>query len=262
MNWEIIPFFSLTASLTVGVPAYIFFRNRMVSSTPTPRSFSRRRVIKVTLANILLNSFVGMHLLVLFLATIFNQPLGNISQVLASLLFLLVSGMTFYGNGIYITSIVLEAFTLPQLRRFKEFKTQFIATHLFHGPISHVLIYSGWPIALLTIALLNAANPHSQIIYSFLIYATLLFCSLISGVGFAIGQIYNKTFPYQYISVLFCLTVLSYTLIIKNINLFSSPTYIFLFGFCLSTILVLSPYILWYLHKHGQIHWDISSEQI
>ncbi len=152
----------------------------------------------LTLANIFLISAVYMLFQIMFISILhFKFPAASIS-ILISSFFLLVTGLTCYGSGIYITSVVLEAFTLPNLRRVTAFKTQFIATHLFHSPISHFLIYSGYISALFSLALLELLST-----FELLTNLPISLSAIPVGIIFAVAQIYNRTYPYQLVTSLF-----------------------------------------------------------
>lgn len=128
----------------------------------------------------------------MFLNILSNISSLNSYQIVLALLLFMSAGATFYGNGIYITSIILEAYTLPQVQRIREYRTQFIATHLFHGPISHVLIYSGWPIAMFFLSLLELGG--SDVNYPVLI---LSIGGMATAIAYSFGQIYNHTYQFQ-----------------------------------------------------------------
>lgn len=145
----------LPLGVVLGVPSYIYFRNSMTNQSKSEADFSRRRVVKLTTINLFLNSLAMFYFLYVFYSISREIYVYNYFQTLTILVAIFAIFLTFYGNGMYITSIVLEAYTLPQIRHLPQFKTQFLATHLFHGPISHILIYSGWLIFFLCMAVLD-----------------------------------------------------------------------------------------------------------
>lgn len=225
----------------------------MVRSAPERQHFSRRRVFHVTFTNILLNSFIGLHLFSLFLYS-YNQLIVPLfTNQLISLLFLVCAGLTFYGNGIYITSIILEAYTLPHLKSLKEFHTQFIATHLFHGPISHVLIYSGWPTCLLLLTLLNQTSIFPPV--SPELSVILAIGAGLAGFGYAVAQIYNKTAPYQIITIFTGLTIFSLLNFPLHQLAFTNYINIYFFSFSSSAFLLLSIYIARTKLSGKNINW-------
>lgn len=166
--------------------------------------FTYRRVVILTLTNIAVISTVYLFFQLMFISVLhFHFPDSSLS-IFISILFLLTTGITFYGSGIYITSIVLEAYTLPHLTKVNAYKTQFIATRLFHGPISHFLIYSGYIFALFLLALLELFSP-----YILKTHALVSLLGLPIGIVFALAQIYNTTYRYQLVVSLFCFVIFS-----------------------------------------------------
>lgn len=187
--------FSLTSCL--GIPCYLYFRNSMVKDQGTKNvGYSGRRVLKLTAINLAINFGGATFLLLLFADIFFRVSSISSAVVLNASLFLGMLALAFYGSGIYITSIVLEAFTLPQLRQSTKFKTQFIATHLFHGPISHIFIFSGYQVALFILALMDIAFTLTPVTVPVFVLAA----GFVSGILFAVAQIYNGTAPYQFIT--------------------------------------------------------------
>lgn len=195
----------LSLLVLVGTPTYVFFRNKMVRHQIVGKGgFTYRRVVTLTLTNIAVISTVYLFFQLMFISVLhFQFPTSSLS-IFISILFLLTTGITFYGSGIYITSIVLEAYTLPHLTKVTAFKTQFIATRLFHGPISHFLIYSGFIFAFFLLAILELFSPY--------VLKPHLWVSLLGlpiGIIYALAQIYNKTYRYQLVVSLFCLAFFS-----------------------------------------------------
>jgi hypothetical protein len=164
--------------------------------------YTYRRVVTLTLTNIAVISTVYLFFQLMFISVLhFQFPYSSFS-IFISILFLLASGITFYGCGIYITSIVLEAYTLPRLKKQNAFKTQFIATRLFHGPISHFLIYSGFIFAFFLLAILELFSP-----FVMEPHPLVSLLGLPIGIIYALAQIYNKTYRYQLVVSLFCLFI-------------------------------------------------------
>lgn len=196
---------ALSLLVLVGTPTYIFFRNKMVRRQTTGTGgFTYRRVVTLTLTNIAVISTVYLFFQLMFISVLhFQFPTSSVA-IFVSILFLLTTGITFYGSGIYITSIVLEAYTLPHLTKVNAFKTQFIATRLFHGPISHFLIYSGFIFAFFLLAILELLSP-----YILKPHQWVSALGLPIGGIFALAQIYNKTYRYQLVVCIFCLIIFS-----------------------------------------------------
>lgn len=249
LYWQLL---TLPLAITVGVPLYIFFRNSMVKKEKEEKDFSRRRVLRLTSINLALNSLAAAYFLVMYAVLSLGTTIDPLGLSFAACLFFSIL-FTFYGNGIYITSIVLEAYTMPQLRRIDYFKTQFIATHLFHGPISHILIYSGWLTALYFSSLVNIINPTLPVQVW-----PLLVGGLTTGVAYAVGQIYNKTAPYQFITGLILTTSLSLVLVLGKYDLSQLPVAAFFLTTGVSYVTVLLVDLIIERKKYGGINWDKS----
>lgn len=237
MDFSTFILLGLSVGVSVGAPLYILFRDKMGKRLAQVSNYSRRRVFKLTVINLTLNILVGSILIGMFLNLLMLSKAFGFFQIVCSLLFFISAGATFYGNGIYITSIVLEAYTLPQIQRVKEFKTQFIATHLFHGPISHVLIYSGWPVAMFFLALLEHLSLTGFLYPKYL----LIVGAMTTAVAYSIGQIYNHTAPYQMITN----TILGIVLFTRFLSIqILGPIYIYSMVFTITSGLVLWGYTI------------------
>lgn len=220
--------------LAIGLPTYIILREIMVRKIRKTGDYSRRRVFKLTIVNMLIN--IGMFIYfakLFFTITEYATPGNTLWAVYA--LFLIIA-IAFYGSGMYLCAIVIENYTVLELRKKDPFKKQFIATHLFHGPISHILIYSSWILALMFLAIIDSVV--SQTLYSG--FRILMVAAAFSGFTYAIAQIYNGTSPYQLltgvISLIFYLAFINY----KNIYL--SETSVGGFFLVFDTIFILTIY--------------------
>lgn len=223
--------FILTATLILGVPFYEFFRKRMVSSER--QIFSRRRVVKVTIINLGLNIAVYLIFLAMLIILLLKIQEINYQIILVSITFLIVTGLAFYGNGIYITSIVIEAFTLPELKKLNSFKIQFVATHLFHGPISHILIYSSYIIALFLLGLLDILTGKGSLIF----IPYLMICGIVTGIMHALGQILNGTIPYQFLTSVILFILFLFFIYFKGSSLFGFSVASYFFSFSVAFLL-------------------------
>ncbi len=225
----------LSVGVVAGVPAYIYLRNSMVKKQSGKEDYSQKRVIKLTSINLLLNSVVAGFFFVIFSNLLQRVTLLSLDVIIFALLFVFMTCLTFYGNGIYITSIVLEAYTLPQLRKISYFKNQFIAIQLFHGPISHILVYSGWMWAMFMLVPLSLAGvPVSSL--PLLIF---FLGGWIVGAAYAGAQIYNGTSAYQLISgVLILILTLSIMITSHPRSASSIPVFLASFLSIFSSILI------------------------
>jgi hypothetical protein len=255
MKFEELLLLLLPVAILVGVPTYIFFREKMVKKPKTESGYSKRRVVKLTMINFLLNTAACTYFLTLYILLVSRQPyLSPIILILGALLIFTVN-LTFYGNGIYITSIVLEAYTLPQLKKIPFFVTQFVATHLFHGPISHIFIYSGWLLVFFMTAVLDIElEPTSLATFWFL----LIPAGMLTGIGYAIAQIYNGSAPYQFLTGLFTLIVTGLLIFAKEISLANLTIGSFFLSLNIAFELSLLFYLFYLERKIGKINWDQS----
>lgn len=243
----------LPLGIIIGLPGYIFFRGGMVKSKKRVESCTKKRVFKLTGVNLILNSLVTIYFLILFLILTSNIDLyTNYTDMCLAILFMMTIGITFYGNGIYVTSIVLEDYTLPDLRSTSEFKTQFIATHLFHGSISHILIYSGWLLIFLTLALLDLSGIASPGLNT---QNVLIIGGAIVGIVYALAQIYNGTSPYQFLIGLGVLTIFLGKLL-TTINFTYRPVAIFFAATIIHFEIVLFLYFIYLWVRKRKINWD------
>ena len=180
--------------LLVGLPLYIKFREGM-DREMEKEDYSRKRLFKLTTTNFLLNILVSAYFFVLLsLLLPYLSDFSLFAYVIFFFFFLSVC-VTFYGNGIYIASIVIDEYTPPELKEEKLFDLQYLATNLYHGAISHALIYSGWPAAMLFLALLNLSGAVlPQGVNLWLMTAA----GSVVGLLYAVAQIYNGTALYQF----------------------------------------------------------------
>lgn len=255
MNFIGLSLLFLPPSLCLGLFVYIFFRERMAHERSSRRVYSRKGVLKITGLNFFLNLLAGLYFLT-FLRVIVSQVRNfGLPETLFLFFYLFMNFVTFYGNGIYITSIVLEKYTLPEIKHLYEFKTQFIATHLFHGPISHILIYSGWYLTFFSLALIDL---HLGIFQLNVPPQALIIAGGITGLFYAFAQIYNGTAPYQFITGLVSMIVFDLAIILGNFNFLDFPVAAFFFGIGCLFNLTLFIYVLIDKLNDGKIMFDRS----
>lgn len=244
----------LPAILIVGVPLYSYFRHRMVQRNKTLADYSKKRVLRLTAINLALN--FGMFLYSTFLLVTIvgvNQPIFFLTGVLLFLYFLTVA-IVFYGNGIYITAIVIENYTVLELKKRDPFRKQFVATHLFHGPVSHFLIYSGWIVVFLIIALIDSIVfvPFQPSFY----LGLLVTGAIVAGFAYGMAQVFNGTSPYQLVTGLVTLLI---ALLVLGLNPlvfhFTLVMVFFIFLNATFNLTILGYFLFLKLHR-GKIEWD------
>jgi len=126
------------------------------------------------------------------------------------------------------------------VRFVRSYKTQFIGTHLFHGPISHVFIYSGW---LLVMLLLSIIDMYFRFSIPTSLPSIILFSGSLIGLFYALAQIYNGTFAYQFVTGTFAGLVFTVFALINRINLVFAPIALYFFAFLLTFELVIFCYL-------------------
>lgn len=194
----------LTLTFFIGVPLYLGIRGRMTRQRFTHSNYSKKRVIKLTILNILMMFVMLFLCLGLYISIISQINTLEVEYIIYSILLVIIIGLTFYGEGIYITSIVLEAYTIPELTKSEFFKTQLLALKLFHHPISHTLVFSGFMFVLLILAILESSisykGPENL--------KTLLFAGGLGGIVFSFAQIRSSTAIFNLPASLICFILL------------------------------------------------------
>src|SRR3990172_2097496 len=148
----------LSGIFAIAAPQFLRFREKM-SKNSNPETYSKKQVIRFTALNIFLNSFAYFGFMLIFLSIItkpdvvFTFPL-----YLTSAFFLLAAGVTFYGCGIYLTSVIIDTLTPKEARKTPELRKQLLATTMFHGPISHIIIFSGFIVSGALLAMLDLST--------------------------------------------------------------------------------------------------------
>jgi hypothetical protein len=246
--------------LVTGILSYIFFREKMLKKPVSERNHSRKRVVKVTAINFFLNLVAALYFSLFLFLVLQRKGVTYNSPVMISLLaaYLITICITFYGNGIYITSILLEDFTPSDLRLVKSFETQFIATHLFHGPISHILIYSGWMIVFLILAVIDMLWNLSSVSSNF---PVLIIAGGVTGFFFALSQIYNGTAIYQYFTSTVIVIVFTTFLLMNDGNFSTAPIASFYYGLIAVFEIIIGSYLTLlavFKLENKNIHWDKS----
>ncbi len=249
-----------TIAFVIGGPLYIFLREKMTKKPLAQRKHTSRRIIKLTAINLVLNLSVALYFS-FFLFLILQRPGIQYSLQLycEMLLYLIIIWVTFYGNGIYITTIMLEDFTLPELRDTRSYKTQYIATRLFHGPISHILIFSGWILVFLILAVLDVSL---QVPNGTTNWQVLLMAGSITGFFVAFSNIANGTAVYQFFTGSIVVTILTFIISSNEITIATAPIMTYYVGLMVVFELCVGSYLayLTYLKKKKGRHiiWDHS----
>lgn len=209
---------------------FFYFRNKMAKS-PNPENFSEKRLLKITIINLILNSVIAATFLFIFAGL--ELPLTRLTdpKLLAlSIAFLFTISLTYYGNGIYIASVVIETFTRPELRKNRFFKTEFLATNSFHGPISHILVFSGYIVTLAILCIIDL-QLNREITFNIWVVIT---AGIALGLAFTYSQIQNGTAPFQVFSTIAALIVIVFYALANHLPIEKSVTSIYFVAFSTS----------------------------
>lgn len=245
----------ITIGLVVGAPVYIFFRKKMLRN-PAESGFNKRRVFKVVTINIVLNIIAYLTFILILVSMLSSQLFIGLNKSIwiIAIIYLAIIGLCSYGNGMYITSVIIETFTPSDLREKKSFKTQFIATHLFHGPISHILIYSGYIIALFLLSMIDFGLGNTTSLPLWI----MIICGLCGGVFYSAAQNFNGTILYQWITSLITFVIFISAFFIEIMtSLFDYSLATFFFSFSLAFLITSSAYLI-LRKKRGENIWDMS----
>ena len=229
----------LSGVFAIAAPPFLRFRERM-SRNASPKTYTKKDVMRFTAFNIFINSLAYFGFMLIFLS-ILRKPnvVFSLPLYLVSAFFLLAAGITFYGSGVYMTSVIIDTLTPKEVRKNPKLRKQLLATHLFHGPISHIIIFSGFIISgvLLTILDLSTGPTLDSLPKLILVSGAIL--------GFFMGyaQITNGTAPYQTITGLFCVVALFILDKFENWKFTSSPLGAYLIGFFITFLLLNIYYI-------------------
>jgi len=252
MSLEEISLVGLSGLSAFGVTFFNRFRNRM-SRDKEPSKHSRNRILKFIAFNLILNAVAYIGFILTFL-NVFTKPGIVITTpiILVSALFLISSAITFYGCGIYITAVILETLTPPGFRKLPYLSRQFKVTNMFHGPISHTIMFSGYIIAfsLLCVLDLMTGPSISSIPRLFLISGALL------GLSAGYAQISSGNAPFQTITGVLSVIALVILDQVEGWKFTQSPIGIYMIGFFI-TFLFLNVYTIVFRWK-GKNIWSRS----
>lgn len=192
----------LLLSGAITTPVYLRMRSRMthkLHSTDKPlKYYTHRRVVKFTILVIFMGLVLNLFMLAIFLAIKSrDSALGNLSDNDMFTLGLLLAAASIIatGEGLYISSVILERFTLRGLRDDPQFSRQTVATKLFHGPISHIMIYTSMFAGFLILSLTELTHPFRLV--DNLTLVGYVVAGILAGLIYYYAQVYNLTWRYQ-----------------------------------------------------------------
>lgn len=249
-----------TLSLYIITPLYTSIRGKIqrnyVDQDQPIKFYSRKRILRLVLMNmaIVLMTLLLVMTVVNTLKAQTGSDTWHSSELQVLWLIFLACCVVCYGSGAYIASIVSEEYTLNKLEKMQEFKVLNLPVKLFHGPISHIMIFSGglvilWLLALLEIALeLKTESPLVTVQY--------FICGVAFGVMYAIAQIRNLTWKDQlawmgFISLIFVVTTAT-----SAIDIYGKPILMFNLGNSFSLMLILLLRLVHFKISHGKYTYD------
>lgn len=243
MSIQEISLVSLSGIFALAAPPFLRFRERM-SKNSKPETYSKKSVIKFTTLNIFINSLAYFGFMLIFLSIITKPGIVfDLQLFLTAAFFLLASGITFYGCGIYLTAVIIDTLTPIRVRNTPNLRKQLLATSLFHGPISHIIIFSGFIVSGALLAALDLSTGPTPDALPKLV----LVSGAILGLSMGYAQITNGTAPYQTVTGLICVAALFLLDKIGNWKFTESPMGIYMVGFFV-TFLLLNVY-------YFNFHW-------
>lgn len=234
MSIQEISLVSLSGIFTLAAPSFLHFRERM-SKNSKPETYSKKSVIRFTAFNVFLNSLAYFGFILIFLSIITKPGIVfNLQLFLTAAFFLLASGITFYGCGIYLTAVVIDTLTPKHVRNAPHLRKQLLATNLFHGAVSHVIIFSGFIVSGALLAALDLTTGPTPDALSKLVLAS----GAILGLSMGYAQITNGTAPYQTVTGIICVIALFLLDKFENWKFTSSPMGIYMVGFFVTFLLL------------------------
>lgn len=234
MALQELSFVGMSGIFALAAPYYLRFRAKM-SKHSKPETYSKRQILRFTTVNLTLNAMAYFGFMLIFLSIITKPNVTfSLPIYLISAFFLLAAGITFYGSGMYMASVVIETLTPEIAKKSEDFKRQFLSINLFHGPISHIVIFSGFIVAGVLLALLDLATGPTLESIPRLILAS----GAILGLSMGYAQITNGTAPYHTITGIVCIIAIFIVDQYEKWEFTSSPVGIFMIGFFVTFMLL------------------------
>lgn len=228
---------------------YLILRSKMTKPKIKDPTYSTLRVLKIININFFLNMTV-MFVNLYVTANIFSRIVFNPISIFFLALYILSILIVIYGCGIYVTTIVLNCYLKDPITN-----AGLKADHLLHGVISHVLIFSGWLLAMFFQGILevNFARPELTTLE-----LPLLISGLVFGFIFAILQIVNDTYIYQMMVGLATALIFYINIFANGIIVFDHPYGGYYLGFIFVCSSILLSHVCYRLITKKKISWNRS----
>lgn len=200
MNPQEFAVYALTFAEIVGVPMYMKFRTNMkLHNAKASINYSKKRIIRLLMVNFFLNSIGTLWSIFMFFRLSNMRFFESTEGILFFLMYAGAVLCTYYGNGLYIASVTIEAYLWNSLGNIDSNALKALK-HII-GPVSHLIIHTGWLVALLGLASLDGLTN----VRENLNWAPLVIAGICVGIGHAASQFYSKTAKYQFITGFLCL---------------------------------------------------------
>lgn len=144
----------LPVFVIIALPFYVQYRRKIKLQNQKSAGSSGWGAAKIAFLHFFPTMIVVSYFLVVFATIMANSPNLDPFALALSIFFLTLISLTLYGNGIYIATIIIEEST-PKLPKFSPSESLVV----LRGPLSHLLIHSGWLGCGLVIALLGMRSP-------------------------------------------------------------------------------------------------------
>ena len=236
---------------TLLSPFYMILRNKMVLQAKKRKHplsyYSKKRIFKIAITILLLMLPTLILMSGIFITIKLRTGSADLSQndlpfVLA---FFIASLFVAYGSGIYIVSVIKEEFTKEDLTLDPKFVLEYITNEFFHGPVSHVMIFSGAVFLLLIISLFELSYPTNMAEQNYLILYAL--DGVVLGISLALSHFYNDTWKHQLIWTIIALLIHQSVLVTgTQVSFYEIPFNLFFAIFTFVLNITLLGKLIWY----------------
>ena len=245
-----------TLACYIMVPVYTLLRKKMhkvPEREDIPDDFyTVFRIIRTVVLHI---AFTMSYIIMMLLIT--NELLAgeaaNLSRVPALITFAFVMILTIitYGSGMYITTIISEEYTKKQLADQPDFQPLHISQLFFHGPLSHVVMYTGMLLAKVIMSQFELYIPQDNSNVAIFLVVGMAF-----GVVNGVAQITNLTWKHQLIWMPQVFLLQLVLAIINGVNIFDYNYHSFVFGNAVVTISIMLAKYAHYKYTDGEYPYE------
>ncbi|MCA9379135.1 hypothetical protein KC640_01780 [Candidatus Dojkabacteria bacterium] len=119
------------------------------------------------------------------------------TQLAYLMLFIISCLLVAYGSGMYVTAIASEIYVLKRMKKDSGFSVLNMAHKLFHGPLSHVFMFSGGIFLFITISLMESTIPISYLQGNSYLMPAYLLVGVVLGIVIGIVTVKDMTWEHQ-----------------------------------------------------------------